>query len=60
LALGFIARTMPQLNVLAVGFSIKGLLAFALMAISLPAAMDAFVSAVAHLTQWVPTLLSAT
>ncbi len=58
LALGFIARTMPQLNVLAVGFSIKGLLAFALMAIALPSAMDAFVNTVEHMTRWVTTLLS--
>ncbi len=59
LALGFISRTMPQLNVLAVGFSIKGLLAFAAMAISLPAAMDAFVNTVEHLNQWVSALLNA-
>jgi flagellar biosynthetic protein FliR len=42
-ALGFVSRTMPQLNILAVGFSLKGLLVFALMAASLPSAGAAFI-----------------
>jgi flagellar biosynthetic protein FliR len=41
-ALGFIARTLPQLNVVTVGFSIKGILAFLLVAVSLPIGIDAF------------------
>lgn len=45
-ALGFVARTVPQLNVTMVGFSIKGLVAFLIMALSLPAAMDVFIEAV--------------
>ncbi|MEW6252126.1 MAG: flagellar biosynthetic protein FliR [Planctomycetota bacterium] len=56
-ALGFITRTMPQLNILAVGFSIKGLLAFALMAASLPVAMDAFIETIGRVFQWATELL---
>lgn len=56
-ALGFVSRTMPQLNVLAVGFSIKGMLAFLLMAVSLPAALDAFTAAVGNAYQWLQTLI---
>lgn len=43
-ALGFLARTFPQLNVITVGFSIKGVLAFVLVAVTLPAGMDVFLS----------------
>jgi flagellar biosynthetic protein FliR len=43
-ALGFIARTLPQLNVVTVGFSIKGILAFLLVAVSLPTGLDAFIA----------------
>lgn len=42
-ALGFISRTVPQLNVATVGFSVKGLLAFVLMAVALPVGIEAFV-----------------
>jgi len=42
-AMGFVSRTMPQLNILAVGFSIKAMIAFLLMAVSLPSAIDALV-----------------
>lgn len=45
-SLGFIARTVPQLNVTMVGFSIKGLVAFVVMALSLPAAMSVFIDAI--------------
>lgn len=44
-ALGFVARTVPQLNVATVGFSIKGVLAFACVAVALPTAMDGFLEA---------------
>lgn len=42
LALGFISRTVPQLNITTIGFSLKSLLAFVLMAVSLPTAMNIF------------------
>ena len=42
LALGFISRTVPQLNITTVGFSLKSLIAFVLMAVSLPTAMNIF------------------
>ncbi len=57
LALGFISRTMPQLNVLVVGFSLKSLVAFVVMAISLPAALDAFVAGIEELSRWAGGLL---
>ena len=38
LALGLIERTLPQLNVLALGFGANALLAFAALALSLGAA----------------------
>lgn len=57
LAMGFVSRTMPTLNVLAVGFSIKATLAFLLMAVSLPSATDAFVGAVDRVYGWLGDLL---
>lgn len=51
--LGFISRTMPQLNVLAVGFSVKALTAFLLMAVALPSAVEAFVGSVEHIYTWI-------
>jgi len=41
-ALGFLSRTVPQLNILTVGFSLKGLLVFALAAAALPPGFEAF------------------
>ena len=41
-ALGFISRTVPQLNIATVGFSLKSLIAFVIMAVSLPTAMEIF------------------
>ncbi len=58
LALGFVSRTMPQLNVLAVGFSIKALVAFVLMAVSLPSAADAFIGSIERVFSWVHQLAS--
>lgn len=58
-AMGFVSRTMPQLNVLAVGFSIKSLLAFLLMAVSLPAAGDAFLDSVEQAYAWVHELIGS-
>ncbi len=56
-ALGFLARTFPQLNVITVGFSIKGVLAFVLVAVTLPMGMDVFLSVLEStmtvVTEWV-------
>lgn len=58
-ALGFIARTVPQLNVAMVGFSAKGLIALTVMAATLPIAMNSFNSTldttVEWITQWLET-----
>jgi flagellar biosynthetic protein FliR len=37
LVLGFISRTVPQLNVMIFGFTVKGMVSFIIMAIALPA-----------------------
>lgn len=42
-ALGFLSRTVPQLNIATVGFALKGLIAFVVMAVALPSAVAAFV-----------------
>jgi len=55
-AMGFISRTVPQLNILTVGFSLKGLIAFVLMAISLPAAFEAFTDALEMTVGWIAEL----
>ena len=52
-AMGFISRTVPQFNILTIGFSVKGLVAFVLMAISLPAALEAFTDALEMTVGWV-------
>ena len=45
IAMGFVSRTVPQLNILTFGFSIKALVGFLMMAISLPTAGAAFIDA---------------
>ena len=45
LAMGFVARTVPHLNIITLGFSIKALIGFVLMAVSLPAAAGVFIDA---------------
>ncbi len=55
-AMGFVSRTMPQLNVLAVGFSIKSLAAFIFLAVSLPVAANAFVGALEQSHEWLDAL----
>lgn len=57
-ALAFISRTMPQLNVTTLGFSIKTLIAFALMAISLPAAATAFTSVLQEAMDGIDALIA--
>ncbi|MBL8880349.1 MAG: flagellar biosynthetic protein FliR [Phycisphaerales bacterium] len=55
-ALGFLSRTLPQLNVLNVGFALKGVVAFAVMTVSLPTAMEAFVSGLERIVDWLQFL----
>ncbi len=52
-ALGFVSRTVPQFNILTVGFSVKGLAALVLMAISLPAALEAFTEGLELTMEWI-------
>ncbi len=59
LALGFVSRTMPQLNIIAVGFSIKALIAFLLLAVALPMAGETFLTAVEQAFAWLNELLGA-
>jgi len=56
-ALGFISRTMPQLNVLAVGFSLKSLVTLLIMAAALPSGAEAFVDATAAIYDWLGNLI---
>ena len=56
-AMGFVSRTVPQLNILTIGFSIKGLVAFVLIAVSLPAAMEVFTDALELTVGWIHGLV---
>lgn len=58
LALGFIGRTMPQLNILAVGFSLKAMVAFFIIAISLPSAAEAFIGTTERVYAWLNELIA--
>lgn len=51
-ALGFVSRTLPQLHVTTVGFSIKTVLAFVLMASALPGMLNAFTDGLSRVTGW--------
>jgi flagellar biosynthetic protein FliR len=42
IAMGFVGRTVPQLNIMTLGFSLKGLLTFLVIAVSLPTAAMVF------------------
>lgn len=57
-ALGFIGRTMPQLNILAVGFSLKAMIGFLMMAISLPLAAESFLDATEEVYGWIRNLVA--
>lgn len=54
--LGFLARTVPQLNVTVMGFSFKTLLAFLVMAVSLPLALSAFTTTLDEVARWLPAI----
>jgi flagellar biosynthesis protein FliR len=51
-ALGFISRTVPQLNIATVGFSVKALLGFVVMAAALPAALTSFTEGFEQALEW--------
>jgi flagellar biosynthetic protein FliR len=57
LALGFISRTLPQLNIIAVGFSVKSLVAFLVLAAALPSATGAWLTALEHVYLWLGELI---
>lgn len=52
-ALGFISRTVPQLNIITIGFPIKGLIGFTMIAITLPPAMEAFLFGLEEVVAWI-------
>jgi len=56
IAMGFVSRTVPQINIATVGFSLKGLVAFFVIAISLPSAAAAFTDALERVTGWLMDL----
>lgn len=51
-AMGFIARTMPQFNVVTLGFSMKTLISFVIAAAALPLAFDAFAAQLETAIDW--------
>lgn len=57
LAKGFISRTVPQLNVLAVGFSIPSTVALLMLALSMTAAQDLLVEGLTDTMDALTTLL---
>jgi flagellar biosynthetic protein FliR len=57
LALGFVSRTMPQLNVIAIGFSLKAMVAFLMIMVTLPTATDVFVASLEEAYGWFHALI---
>jgi flagellar biosynthetic protein FliR len=51
-ALAFISRTVPQLNVIALSFSMKGMLVFLLIAVSLPTAVEGLITTLEEVVGW--------
>lgn len=56
--LGIISRTMPQFNVVSLGFASKSLLSFGMMAVTLPTAINLFTAGLDEIVGWVDQLLS--
>lgn len=54
--LGFLSRSMPQLNLMTVGFSLKTLVTLGLLAVAIPAGMDAFLDSLQEVTDWIGDL----
>ncbi len=59
LVMGFIGRTIPQFNVLVIGFSVKAMLAFFIMMVALPSAMDTFVGSLEQIYGWLNEFIGA-
>ena len=57
IALGFVGRTVPQLNILTLGFPIKGILGLVLLAVTLPSALTTFNVALASTVRWIDQLM---
>lgn len=57
LVLGFLSRTLPQINVTTVGFALKTPAAFFVMAATLPAVVEAFADELSGLVSMLRTLL---
>lgn len=57
-AMGFISRTVPQLNITTLGFTFKALIGFLIMAVSLPSAMNAFLEGLEAIFGWLRQLLT--
>lgn len=55
-AMGFISRTVPQFNILTIGFSVKGMVGFLLMAVALPTGLAAFTEALEVSVGWIGAL----
>ncbi|MBK8914395.1 MAG: flagellar biosynthetic protein FliR [Phycisphaerales bacterium] len=55
--LGIVSRTMPQFNVVALGFSSKSVIAFGVTAVTLPTAIDMFSQGVEEVSGWIDELL---
>jgi len=58
-AMGFISRTVPQLNVTTLGFSFKALVGFVIMAVALPTALTAFTDGLATFFGWLQAWMDA-
>jgi len=57
LAMGFIARTVPQVNILSIGFLIRVILGFIVIMLSLPAAVEMFVWLLDHINAGLERIL---
>lgn len=57
LALGFVARTVPQLNILSIGFPLRVLMGFVLTIVCLAAAIDIFMTTFNDVCLWMYDLL---
>ncbi len=57
--LGFLSRAMPQLNVLTVGFALKALLAYVLIAVALPSTISVFSAGVDELAEITHKILTS-
>ncbi|MFO0840642.1 MAG: flagellar biosynthetic protein FliR [Phycisphaerae bacterium] len=59
-ALGLMTKAVPALNIVTVGFSLKTLIAFGLMAVSLPTAVTAFTDGLETVAQMVQRMVLGT